>query len=285
MVLLAINTGFYNTKIKVANIKEMHETRALAVTDGTKTIKLAGTLYEIGEGPRDISNKATSKVSYICSKYNLLKYGDSDTQLAVALPMNLFLNKTYRSSYEQGFLGVHEGIVDGQQNMVNVTKCICYAEGAAAYLKYKNVLGDKLVAIVDIGGNTINVMIYDHGKIVKSSITTLDLGMIKLERRIKDEINIHKAWNLQDYEIRDVLENKECEDITNRLISEHISKLKNELVEKQYNIERLTFFFTGGGSNTLREKLEASFNRVIVSEDAIYDNVDGLYKVLQNVGD
>ena len=40
-------------------------------------------------------------------------------------------------------------------------------------------------------------------------------------------------------------------------------------------------FATGGGSITLKKQLEESFNRIIVSEDGIYDNVDGLYMVAE----
>lgn len=284
MGLLAINTGFYNTKIKAANVREMHETRAIVVTEGTNTLKIGNVMYEVGEGARDISGKANNNVSMVCTKYNVLRHGDSNVTLGVALPMNLFLNKMYRNSYEISLTGTHQGIVDGEQKIVNVERCICYAEGAAAYLKYKDILKGQLVGIIDIGGNTVNCMVYDHGKIIKSSITTLDLGMIKLERTIKDELNIQKGWNLQDYEIKDILSNNECEDVTGRIIKEHISKIKNELVEKQWNINRLTMFCTGGGSKTLKQNLEPEFNNAIVSEDAIYDNVDGLYSVLKSMG-
>lgn len=278
---LALNVGFYNTKIKSADIMTIHETRARITTEGNKTIKIGTTLYEVGEGTRDITDKATNDVSTICSKYNILKYGDQETRLVVALPMNLYLNRMYRESYMQSLLGVHSGIVDGVQKMVKVENCIVYAEGAAAYLKYKPILKDKLIGLIDIGGNTINCMIFDHGQLIKDSISTLDLGMVKLEREIRDSLNINKAWNVQDYEIRDILENGECKDITDTIIKAHIKKLKNELVEKKWNVDRLTMFVTGGGSITLKDQLESNFNRIIVSDNGIYDNVEGLYMVAE----
>lgn len=281
-MLLALNVGFYNTKVKTNTCKGIHETKVRVSTEGDKTLKIGKVLYEIGEGTRNISDKTKNDVSTICSKYNILKYGDNNTQLAVALPMNLFLNKTYRKAYENTLTGAHVGIVDGIQKIVNVTKCICYAEGAAAYLDYKSVFKDQLIGIVDIGGNTINIMIYNHGKIIKDTISTLDLGMIKLEREIRDTLNIHKGWNVQSYEVKDIIKNNECKDITERIVKEHIDKLKNELLEKKWNIERLTLFFTGGGSTTLKSQLESNFNGIIVSEKGLYDNVDGLYKVLLN---
>ncbi len=278
---LALNVGFYNTKVKTENILTIHETRARITTEGINTIKIGKVLYEVGEGTRDITDKATNDVSTICSKYNVLKYGDTNTKLVVALPMNLYLNRMYRESYGQSLLGVHSGIIDGIQKMVNVNECIVYAEGAAAYLKYKSVLKEKLVGLIDIGGNTINCMVFDHGRLNKDSITTLDLGMVKLEREIRDSLNINKTWNVQDYEIRDILETGECSDITDDIINSHIKKIKNELVEKKWNVDRLTMFATGGGSITLKKQLEESFNRIIVSEDGIYDNVDGLYMVAE----
>lgn len=283
MGLLALNPGFYNTKVKTADVRAIHETRAATiVTEGTNTLKIGKTVYEIGEGSRDISDKTTSEVSKICAKYNILKYGDTDTALAVALPMRFFLNKGYREGYEEIFKGTHVGMIDGVQKVVNVTNVICYAEGAAVYLRYKKQFEDKIVGIIDIGGNDINGMIYDHGKIIKNSIVPLDLGMIKIERRIKDEINIHKTWNLQDYEIKEVMQDEECKDITGNVIKEHIAKVKNALTEKQWNIEKLPIFFTGGGSKVLSESLEQAFNHALISEDCLYDNVEGLYLVLQN---
>lgn len=278
-MLLALNTGFYNTKVKTHNTKDVHPTRVRIGQDGSRTLILGDISYEVAEGERTIKNKSTNHVSEICSKYNILKYGDSDTQLVVALPMNLFLNRGYRDLYKHKMLGVHSGIIDGQQKLVNVTKCTVFAEGAAAYLQYKSLFKDKLIGIIDIGGNTVNAMIYDRGELIRDSITTLDLGMIKLEREIRDALNIANSWNVQDYEVRDILENGECRDITDRITKTHIDKIKNELIEKKWNVDRLTIFATGGGSAQLKQQLKGCFNNVVVSDNGIFDNVDGLYRV------
>ena len=209
------------------------------------------------------SDKSKNNVSMLCTEYNILKYGDSNTNLAVALPFNLFLNRQYRAQYEAMLCGTHTGVVDGEHKEVVVNKCIVYAEGASAYLNYKSVLNDKLIGILDIGGNTINCMLYDHGKIIKDSITTLDLGMIKLEREIRDSLNIAHGWNLQSYEVRDILEKGECKDVTSRITREHLAKVKNELIEKKWNIDRLTLFCTGGGSQTLKQELDSNFNNIL----------------------
>lgn len=278
-MILALNCGFYNTKAKKAEGRVMHATRVQENENGSRTLILKDTAYEIGAGSRDLSDKQLSKVHTICTKYNILKHGDIDTDLVVALPMSHYLNKTYREKYSNNLLGVHEGYVDGAYKQVNVLRCTVYAEGAAAYLPYKSVLKDRSVGILDIGGATINCIIYERGQLRRDTITTLDLGMLRLERTLIDELNILKGWNVQDYEVRDIIQNGECKEIIDRCIYSHLNLIKQRLIEKQWNINRLTMFCTGGGASQLKDHLKGCFSGAVVSETGIWDNVEGLWLV------
>lgn len=274
---LILNCGFYNTKGRGDNGKFIFPTRVQESEDGSRTLIINNLSYEIGVGVRDISDKQLSTVHNICAEYSILKYSTTYTiDLVVALPFSLYLNQEYRENYRQKLLGKHIGIVDGIDKEVVVRDCTVFAEGAAAYLPYKAALKDNVVGVLDLGGNTINCMIYDRGNLIKDTISTLDLGMIKLERAIIDALNVENGWNIQDYEVKDIIEYGECKEIVDRCIDIHMQHIKQRLLEKKWNVDRLTIFCTGGGSQQLKQHLEKSFSRVIISTNGLWDNLDGL---------
>lgn len=278
-MILALNVGFYNTKVKTGESRVLHSTKVQENDNGSKTLILNDILYEVGVGSRDLADKQLSNVHRICTEYNILKYGDMNTSLVVALPMSHYLNRSYRAKYGDDLTGIHEGYVDGEYKKVNILKCTVFAEGAAAYLPYKQVLKDMSVGILDIGGATINCVVYEMGHLRRDTVTTLDLGMIRLERNLIDEINIAKGWNVQDYEVRDIIQNGECKEIVDRCIYAHINLIKQRLIEKQWNVDRLTMFCTGGGSGQIKEHLQNSLKVALVSDMGIWDNVEGLWLV------
>lgn len=279
-MILALNCGFYNTKAKTSSRRDIHPTRVQVNDNGTRSLILGDIHYEVGVGNRDINDKQLSTVHKVCTKYNLLKHSvSSDIQLVTSLPMSLYLNKSYRDQYRIGLFGSHEGIVDGINKRVVVTEHTVFAEGPAAYLAHKSELKDKVVAILDIGGNTVIGMIYEYGNLLKDTIITMDLGMIKLERTIMDELNVKYNWNLQDYEVKEIITAREYKDIVDKIVNNHLNQIKNNLLEKKWNIERIPVFITGGGSVSLRSYIEKSFKRTLFSSNPLYDTVDGLYLV------
>lgn len=274
---LILNCGFYNTKGEGSNGKFIYPTKVQESEDGSKTLILNDLSYEIGVGARDISDKQLSTVHRVCTEYSILKHSNKqEIDVVVALPFNLYLNREYRENYKNRLIGTHTGVVDGMERKVHVRDCTVFAEGAAAYLHYKSVLNDKSVGILDLGGNTINCLIYDRGNLLKETVSTLDLGMIKLERVIIDTLNIKNGWNVQDYEVKDIIESEECKSVVDKCINEHMQQIKLRLLEKKWNIDRLTIFATGGGSQQLKSHLESTFNNVIVSSNGLWDNVEGL---------
>lgn len=277
---LILNCGFYNTKIDGGSGRFIFPTRVQESEDGSKTLILNDLSYEIGVGARDISDKQISIVHQVCTEYSILKHSSNqEIDIVVALPFRLYLNREYRENYKKKIVGTHTGIVDGIQREVYVRDCTVFAEGAAAYLPYKQSFKNEVVGVLDFGGNTINCMIYDRGNLLKDTITTLDLGMIKLERKIIDTLNIETGWNLQEYEVRDIIEHGECKQTVDRCIREHIREVKQRLLEKKWNIDRLTIFATGGGSSQLEEHLEKEFKAVLISKNGLFDNLNGLRMV------
>lgn len=275
-MILAINAGFYNTKIAVGKELLAIPSRIQLNVDAEKSIMHDNKVYEIGSGNRSLDDKQESICHKLMTDYAILKYGKKQTCLMVALPLTMYLNKPYRESYRFNLLGRHKGIVDGIPNEVEVTECTVYAEGAAAYLNHKATYKDKVVGLLDIGGNTINCMIFDNGQLIRSTLSQLDLGVIKLERQLIDSINTHKLWNVQEYELQGIIQSKECQELVADVYTNYVHEIKQRLLEKQWNVDRLEILVTGGGAVQLKPYLEQQFNHLVVSDTALYDNVLGL---------
>jgi len=277
-MILALNVGYYNTKVKSINGREIHATRVQEGADGSKTLVIQDTSYEIGIGNRDITDKQANDICKICTHYNILKHSNgSNIELVVALPINKFLDRAYRERFRYGLMGEYIGIVNGMDRLAKVTNCTVFAEGTAAYLPYKNIFKDKVVGVIDIGGNTVNAMIYSYGELQKDTITTLDTGVIKLERSLIDELNVRRGWNVQEYELREIIEGNEALGVVDKLANKHIKDIKQMLLEKKWKLDRISLFFTGGGSLYLKKYIELNFKHVTISNNALWDNVDGLW--------
>lgn len=276
-MVLAINAGFYNTKIYNGDELVVYNSKVQQNADGERTILASNGIYEVGEGYRSLDDKTDNLTHKLCTEYALLKYSKAEkVNLMVALPLQFYMNREYRERYRSSLIKSHSGIIDGVERVVTVVDCTVYAEGAAAYLNYKEQYANKVVGVLDFGGNTINCMIFERGKIVRETISTLDLGMIKLERSIIDAVNTDKLLNVQEYELSDIMKDKEYKSIVDRVIDNHMEQVKQRLIEKKWDIARIDIFATGGGVNVIGANISKTFKNVTVSKTGLFDNVLGL---------
>lgn len=278
--LFCQNTGYYNRKTKTLNGEYIAPTRSQINVDAHNYILIDGEKYEVGEGLRDVRGRADSDTHLICTKYDILRHSDNnDTiNLMLALPCNYFRNKEYREKYRLLIPEILEGEVNGVNKTVHIKNKEIYMEGAAAYLIYKQAFKDNVVGVIDIGGNTINCMVYAYGKIQIDTIMTLDTGTIKLERDLIDALNTSRGWYTQEYELKEIIESGECSSIVNNVFDRHIDRLRKSLLEKKWNLERMWLFATGGGASTLEKTLKKYFSKVVVSKYGLYDNVRGMWE-------
>jgi len=277
MKFLCVNAGYYNTKIKSMSGECIYESKIQVNDDASKYIIIDNVKYEIGEGKRDIGNKFDNDTHTYCTYYGIIKNSKHfDTvNLMLALPMNVYLNKGFRDEYKKKFENrTLSYVVDGEFKSVMVNSATVYMEGASAMLLYRQQFND-VVGLVDIGGNTVNCAIFKKGKILLDTITTLDLGMIKLERSLIDELNIQSGLNIQDYEIKSFL--KSDEKVVEMIINKHIQSIYQRLLEKKWNLSHIPIIATGGGAEDLRQYLPKYFNKVYISENPVMDNVKGLW--------
>lgn len=277
MKLICINAGFYNTKIKTQDIEDVYESKTQLNDDAKNFIIVDDAKHEIGEGRRDINCKFDNNIHMLCTNYAILKHSKhfEAVNLMLALPMNVYLNREFREEYKNKFTDKAVSyFTDSGFKTVIVKDASVYMEGAAAMLLYRNQF-PGVVGLIDIGGNTVNCAVFNNGKILLDTITTLDLGIIKLERMLIDELNIQQGLNVQNYEIKSFF--KSHDEIVKKVVDKHIQEIHQRLLEKKWNLKSIPIIATGGGADDLRQYLPSHFAKVVVSREPVMDNVRGLW--------
>lgn len=282
--LICQNTGSYNRKTKISLTEEFIKPtlaqRSELKIDIDNSIVIAGKKYSIGEGARDIQSRVDSEIHRVCTIYDILhhsKDGDS-VNIMLALPPNYYLNRPYREQYKKLLDNVLVAEVNGVKKMVFVEHVEVYMECAAAYLEYTSRYNGP-VGIINFGGNTIIGIIFVDGKIVKESIVTLDLGMLKIERELIDSFNINNTgWNVQHYEIKGLMKDTDNK-IVESVVEKYMIQLKNSLLEKKWNLGRIPLIASGGGALDMKENITRVFGNVEIKKDCVFDDVRGLWKV------
>ncbi len=280
MKLICQNTGSYNRKTKTEVGEFIGETRVQLNPDARNYIIHDDEKYEIGSGSRDVQSRSQNATHLICTKYDILRHSNNHDvlNLMTTLPAKYYLNKEYREHYKSLLKRGISAEINGRTKSVDIYDTEIYMEGAAAYLVYKKVLKDYIVGLIDIGGDTINGMVFANGKLQKETITTLDLGTIKIEREIIDTLNTKfSGWNVQDYELKNIFQDDELKGIVGSICNRYVDELRKRLLEKKWNLERSLIFATGGGSNLLEPYIKQNFKKVIISENGVFDNVRGLW--------
>lgn len=292
MRIIELNVGYYNTKWYCNGKHNVFQTRIQknsTCNDGY--IIFNGVRYEVGQGERSIERRDENFVHLICTYYATMKQAKNNehVKLLVALPMSHYLNEMFKLQYIASIKRNSPLIceVDGVVKRVFIDDVVCYMEGASAILKNPNFFVNRACGLVDIGGNTVNGAIFNNCRLLSETLTTLDLGTIKAEKQIIDNINLLNGWNVQDYELPYLATGDDY--TVNNTISDvydfTVKAIRNRLLEKKWSLGSLPLFFTGGGSLVLSKYIENNFTNYHISDNCLFDNLDGLSIVKGEIED
>ena len=275
-----INAGYYNTKVLFDNKHKIFESKTQINEDAKNYIRIDNAKLEVGIGKRDINIKDRNLINECLTIYSILDCCDKidAANVLLALPINQYLNQEVKKRYKEKLNRTLMYEINGFKKTVYIERCEIFMEGAAAMLNH-NTKG--VVGLIDIGGNTINCMIFIDGKLIVDTLIQLDFSMLALEEKIINTVNIKKGSNYQDYEFNSLLSSNDLEIkcIIDAIIYDFIEQITYKLKLKKWNIENMSLFFTGGGSITLEPYLKDVFPLAQFSNNPLYDNVDGLEKV------
>ncbi len=168
--------------------------------------------------------------------------------------------------------GNYQVKINGEYRQVNVQNINIAAEGEGAYWDYvlndvgelvnnRNFSKKDIVRVIDIGSRTINFCSVVGERLLDRDSGTLPYGILELTNAIDD-----------DMEIEDIKEEM-FEEFTRRIIADLSRKWLSR------NLKKNIVLLTGGGAILLQKYLRQYFPVVIVSNDPVFANARGFYKL------
>lgn len=160
-------------------------------------------------------------------------------------------------------------------------------EGASAYYNLsrenKQMIGNKQLIIVDIGGRTTDVCLFRDNKI--QGFKTIPVGMLNVYADVVDEVNSLYTQNFKLEEGENVLkeglfldgENKDISFIK-PILQRHFNSIYKEL-QLGFELSKGYVLLTGGGSLIFKTAFKNRLNNLILSSDPLFDNAIGFKRV------
>jgi len=267
MDIISINPGYWSTKVVSEQYQFMFDSTATECIDKhSRAINIEGVNYKVGEGRRNIDlNKEENKIQLACVGEALERCNADICDIVTSLPYVIYKNEEKRKGYEEKLLKFEK-----------VNKVTTYIECAAAQLADARWYKGKLVALHDIGGLTINTMIFEDGKLVDNTADSFNLGTIILDNKIKTSLKSETYKNYTDYQIPYLFScmDSNIKKIIDKEVDKHFEEFLQELKKKGYpdNIARR---FTGGGSIRLRDYIEK--HNWYIGDNPQWENALGQY--------
>ncbi len=169
--------------------------------------------------------------------------------------------------------GNYQVRINQEYRQVNVQNINIAAEGEGAYWDYvldengkiinnRNFSKKDIIRVIDIGSRTINFCTVASEKLLDRDSGTLSYGILELTNAMGDE----------DMTIEDIKEDMLIE-FTRRIIGDLSRKWLSR------NLKKNIVILSGGGAILLQKYLRSYFPVVIVSNDPVFANARGFYKM------
>jgi len=295
MKIVAIDNGYWATKVYTQNERfsfrsKVEKTSDSLNTNNTFSITYAGENYLVGDGAYLTNieyDKTIDEFFKICTYTALAKLSTfgSEFLLVVGYPLNIYSTNAKAFSNYLKTNDYIELLLNGNPKLFKILDCIVFPQGAGVLYANPEEFKNQIIAIVDIGGLTINGCIFENLNLIRETIFTENLGSIILLNKIEKILENKYNMNIQDYEMQDIIKNGIKKDkegslkIINEVIQSYIEELKNIMRKNNWNIDNLNILFTGGTSLLLQNHLLKIFPHSEISKDPVFDNVKGFYRV------
>lgn len=257
-----------------------------------KVIYNGDPLY-IGDGEFSTDwNKAKKETTLPLLFSALAREGsDSYYDVVVGLPAQQYkLNKDSFKAYIEDnrtqsitYKGLSKDII--------ITDVLVAPEGAAAYYclseERKAKIGNMQLIIVDIGGRTTDIILFQNKSIV--TVKTIPVGMLNVYMDIITEVNTMFTADFKLEEAEDIVQNglfydgefKDTSFIT-PILKKHFDSIFKDL-QFNFNVNKGYVLLTGGGSLTFQKAFENRLNNVLISPNPLFDNAIGFKKLGESI--
>lgn len=280
-MILGVDLGFYGVKTSTKRnfISKISESNGFSSNE----ILINGKKLAYGVGEFETNYLKSQKESTLPLLYTALSFEKEQVyQVVLGLPIQQY--KKNKKNLMELVTNNKVANVNGQDIIISDVEVA--PEGASAYYNLnsdiRSEIGNKQLCIIDIGGRTTDVCIFQNG--IKD-YTTLSTGMLNIYSDIITKTNevYSQSLKLEDGEeiLKDGLfiygKNQDISFIQ-PILKKHFDSIFKEL-QLRFNTDKGFVLLTGGGSLILKQPFKNRLNNLIVSPDPIYDNALGFARV------
>lgn len=275
---------------------KVKETDDLIKKENTHIIKYEGRFYEVGDGVDETNinlelDKTKNEFYKITTLTALGLLNGQDFKIVSNLPLNLYSkeNKEKMEDYlstKNDYIKVE---VNKKEKLISIKQCVIFPQCLPAIYEERQNIKDSVVGILDIGGLTCQGLITKNTNMQDNSKFTENLGVLPLQNKIKRELNKVFNINLQDYQMEDVIKYglpmdiQRSKEIIEEICFSHTKEIKKIIRLVGWDIDNILILLVGGGSLLLEEYLIKEFPYIQMSNDPVWVNVRGLWKVAKVV--
>ena len=293
-----------NTKMEVFFMRELRNTKIIAVDHGYGNMKTANTVtptgikayetepiftgnileyngiyYRIGEGHKEfIPDKAMDEEYYlltlmaIARELNVFSIREADVHLAAGLPLTWIRNQ--REAFRSYLLQnpeVHY-LFNGKEYHLRFVGCSLYPQGYPAIVnQLGNFKGTNLLA--DIGNGTMNILYVNNKKAQESRCWTEKLGvnqcMIAAKNAVLDKFGV----KIEESTVEQILRFGTADistpylDCISSISRQYVAELFSTLRKYEYNPDLMRLYVVGGGGCLIRNFGTYDKSRVTIIDD------------------
>ena len=282
-MIRAIDIGNFATKDNRGNIFESRVSNIGNILGNKYEFKLNNEVYYLGEGSFDTEYRKVAKESYLKLLYGMLVLGgkERDVQLVLGLPIGQY--KADKNNLIELIMSNCNlvGTVNGNERNYIIRDIEIFPEGLAA------ISNDYEGIVVDIGGMTTDCSLtyVEGGKRKIENPISIPAGTLKLYSDLINHINSKYCLDLKISDARRIIQkglkiNGEKQDTS--FIIDIFKTYLEDLIRKlkvDYSLNSNDICFTGGGSLELKRAILKRIPGAIISDESVFDNAKGFYKV------
>lgn len=293
--------GNYITERFTSKIYNLEEGGDTIAAGNTYKVKYKNNEYLIGDSgtKRNHTTSKTDEINKLCQYVAITRFITPNTRhkidLITGCPATIFKNADLKEEYRQNIFddGKVDIEVDGKKYFFEFERIRIRPEGAGITVLRPDLFLNKNTLVIDIGGQNLNVILFDDMVPNVNKMFSKNAGGITIEQSLINSFESEGIENITNAIIRTAISNKYLKnDIisredTSKKINEEISKyieanILEELNKNNINKELYDVVFIGGTSFMLMDYLNNYFKDAIFMfnmEESQFANCKGFYEM------
>lgn len=287
-----MNKKFDNVAVDLGNLTSIAlsskgtcvcESRVKKIENGlddfsqNQKITFEGEDYLIGEGTYENEILKYSKDNYLPLLYYCIAKSTKDTDNNINLVTCTPVNQYKKKEELEDFIKKNNKktiIIDGKERNIIIENVKILPESYS--IKAISDVMDKLnktvdTTIIDVGGNTTDITIYDNKMQLKDGFS-IRLGLLNLYNSCREYLNLTYDLSLSLEQTKRIFDNEESLLVGDfkykeELVKKFIVNLVNEIKGQTNNIKNSNILIIGGGAKIISPTMKKIYQQTISSED------------------